>query len=514
GGSRDSAVDQVFERRRRMTLLQERIYALEDEANELEQRLVGEEAALESVEAEIGRCDGTVKRLEMKEAGLRRDLDQISANLNTADKRLGILGRECENRNLQKDDLEKRTRLTREALASVEARREVQEHEDAEARNTLELMIHSASEELKRSGDIRARAAQLEERLASVEREYKAAQDRQKKAEKQLRSLAREMDRSIQERSATEDRLADAMEREKAVMHVHKMQSQTILELKAKSESLAEAINELESRDREVQRSIKELSEAVHRSEVESVRLNQLLEGMVEKIVERYGTDPRTVRPPAEAPDEAALALMRRDLEAMGEVNLAAITERRPAEERLAFLKAQEEDLKDSVNILYETIEKIDKTTSERFEEAFHKVNNKFQEIFPVLFRGGEARLELTDDEDLLETGVEIMARPPGKTVRIMDLLSGGEKALTAVALIFSIFLIRPSPFCLLDEVDAPLDDSNIVRFNDMLRRLSQDTQFLVVTHNKRTMAAADALYGITIEDPGVSRVVSVRFRD
>jgi chromosome segregation protein len=146
--------------------------------------------------------------------------------------------------------------------------------------------------------------------------------------------------------------------------------------------------------------------------------------------------------------------------------------------------------------------------------ETFGLVDRKFQEIFPFLFRGGDARLELTDENDVLAAGIEIYARPAGKRVRNMDLLSGGEKALTAVALIFSIFLIKPSPFCLLDEVDAPLDETNLIRFNEMLRMLSKQTQFLVITHNKRSMEEADCLYGVTMPDPGVSRVVSVEFKN
>jgi chromosome segregation protein len=143
---------------------------------------------------------------------------------------------------------------------------------------------------------------------------------------------------------------------------------------------------------------------------------------------------------------------------------------------------------------------------------TFENVNQKFREIFPFLFGGGQAQLELTDVTNPLETGVSIMVRPPGKRYQNMDLLSGGEKALTAVALIFSIFLTSPSPFCLLDEVDAPLDDSNLSRFNQMLRKLSEKTQFIVVTHNKRSMEESDSLFGVTMEEPGASKVVSVKF--
>ncbi|MCL2761477.1 MAG: chromosome segregation protein SMC, partial [Desulfuromonadales bacterium] len=145
------------------------------------------------------------------------------------------------------------------------------------------------------------------------------------------------------------------------------------------------------------------------------------------------------------------------------------------------------------------------------FSETFNLVNEKFKEIFPKLFCGGVAELRLTNEEDLLETGLEIVVQPPGKKLQNVSLLSGGEKALTAVALIFSIFLIKPSPFCLLDEVDAPLDDANIGRFNSMIRDMAEFSQFILITHSKTTMAVADTLYGVTMEEPGVSKLVSVK---
>jgi chromosome segregation protein len=267
---------------------------------------------------------------------------------------------------------------------------------------------------------------------------------------------------------------------------------------------------EASSRGKELQA----LRDDVHSREMEAVRLEQMLEGLVERILDRYHVDPRTVPRPDVPPSDTEIADLRARLESLGEVNLAAIAECTQAEERLNFLLEQQDDLNKAVESLYATINKINKTTRERFRTAFDSINERFQEIFPFLFRGGEARLELTNEEDLLETGVDIMARPPGKRKQNMDLLSGGEKALTAVALIFSIFLARPSPFCLLDEVDAPLDDSNLARFNEMLRDLSQRTQFLVITHNKRSMEEADSLYGVTMEEPGASTVVSVKFMD
>jgi len=213
--------------------------------------------------------------------------------------------------------------------------------------------------------------------------------------------------------------------------------------------------------------------------------------------------------------DEVAARIRQADLERLiddlGEVNLMAIEEYTGMEERYGFLDGQKTDLEESLHDLQQAIHRINRTTRKRFLETFTLINEKFQEVFPRLFCGGHAELKLTDEQDLLETGIDIIVQPPGKKLANVMLLSGGEKALTAVALIFSIFLIKPTPFCLLDEVDAPLDDANIGRFNEMVREMSTISQFIIITHNKATMAVADTLYGVTMEEPGASRLVSVR---
>lgn len=202
---------------------------------------------------------------------------------------------------------------------------------------------------------------------------------------------------------------------------------------------------------------------------------------------------------------------LRARLERMGEVNLAAIGEYEELSTRFQFMNQQREDLEKSIADLQRTIVKLNRICRLRFKESFEEINEKFQSIFPRLFRGGTAKLVLTDENDYLETGVDIIVQPPGKKLQSITLLSGGEKALTAVSLLFAIFLTKPSPFCFLDEVDAPLDDANLDRFNDMIKEMSQFSQFVLVTHNKKTMQAAEVLYGITMSEPGVSKVVSVR---
>jgi chromosome segregation protein len=202
---------------------------------------------------------------------------------------------------------------------------------------------------------------------------------------------------------------------------------------------------------------------------------------------------------------------IRERLDRMGPVNVLAVEQLQEHEERFQFLTTQRQDLLDSIADLDQSIRKIDRTSRERFQEAFEAINLHFGEIFRQLFGGGTAGLSLIDEEDVLESGIDIMAQPPGKRLQNVLLLSGGEKALTAISLLFAIFEYKPSPFCILDEVDAPLDDANIGRFVKMLEGLKDKTQFVLITHSRKTMEIADQLYGVTMEEPGVSKLVSVR---
>jgi chromosome segregation protein len=202
---------------------------------------------------------------------------------------------------------------------------------------------------------------------------------------------------------------------------------------------------------------------------------------------------------------------IRERLERMGPVNVLAVEQAQELTDRLAFLQSQRQDLTESIAELEQAIRKIDRTSRERFREAFTAIDAHFGEIFRQLFGGGSAGLRLIDEEDELESGIDVMAQPPGKRLQNVMLLSGGEKALTAIALLFAIFQYKPSPFCILDEVDAPLDDANIGRFVRMLDGLKERTQFVLITHSRKTMEIADQLYGVTMEEPGVSKLVSVR---
>jgi len=199
-------------------------------------------------------------------------------------------------------------------------------------------------------------------------------------------------------------------------------------------------------------------------------------------------------------------------IEAMGPVNPQALEEFHEAQQRYDFLNAQRQDLLDSIRDTEKAIQELDTESRRRFKEAFESINAHFKEMFQTLFGGGQGEMRLTDEANLAESGIDIMASPPGKRLQHVALLSGGEKSLTAMALLMAIFRYTPSPFCILDEVDAPLDEPNILRLTRLIKEMSHDTQFIVITHAKRTMEAAEALYGVTMQEPGVSKLVSVKF--
>ena len=287
-------------------------------------------------------------------------------------------------------------------------------------------------------------------------------------------------------------------------------------ELKASREALATV--EAEIRSHESRRSEATERAATVREALEAERVQR--QGMAvqeSNLLEQLATTGHELEAvqrdmPEEASESAwveEIERMARRIQRLGAINLAAIEEFDAESERKAYLDAQAEDLEQALATLLEVMHKIDAETRVRFKETFDAVNAKLKELFPKVFGGGSASLELTGD-DMLDTGVSLMARPPGKKNASIHLLSGGEKAMTAVALIVAIFHLNPSPVCLLDEVDAPLDDMNVARFATLIREMSESVQFLVITHNKITMEMADFLMGVTMQEAGVSRLVSV----
>jgi chromosome segregation protein len=283
-------------------------------------------------------------------------------------------------------------------------------------------------------------------------------------------------------------------------------------------QGLADELRAIEDESRAVHGEVKRLVGAIHGIELKATEGRVRREELAQEAYRTYGVDAVALRDLHDGtrdlvPVRERLTELDARLEAIGPVNLVADEEYRELDERLTFLRTQHDDLTASIKDLDKALRGMTRTAQERFAQAFEEVNGHFGRIFTRLFEGGRAELRLVEAEeggDPLDTGVELMAQPRGKRLQSVSLMSGGERALTGLALLFAIFYFRPSPFCVLDEVDAPLDDANIHRFLRVLRELTSQTQFLVITHNRKTMEAADILYGITMEEPGLSKLVSV----
>jgi len=290
--------------------------------------------------------------------------------------------------------------------------------------------------------------------------------------------------------------------------------SQTIFgERKAISDSITQVENEV----RDSQKAFNELSGRLHTLEVKTTEFSYKKSSIHDRLVQvyKFEADLEQVAIPEGIDwDEtnAKMEALRSKLEGMGPVNLVAIEEHQELQERHTFLTTQQQDLLLAKDDLHKAINKLNRTTREMFLETFQKIQVEFRDMFRMLFGGGDAELLLIDQEDILESGIEIIARPPGKKPQSISLLSGGERSMTAIALLFSIFKVKPSPFCVMDEMDAALDEANIDRFCRVLKDFLKTSQFIIITHNKKTISVADVMYGITMEESGVSKIVSVKF--
>jgi len=274
-----------------------------------------------------------------------------------------------------------------------------------------------------------------------------------------------------------------------------------------------------ESETKEQRAQLRQVEDRIRQTEIAANRLDVELDNLLRKLSEEYELSFELAKERYPVPDDIAgtqneVRDLKRQIAILGEVNLGAIEEYERVKERYEFLNAQKNDLIEAKTTLYQVIREMDDEMGKRFKSTFDQIRGHFGHVFSKLFGGGRADLLMLDPDRVLETGIDIVAQPPGKKLQNLQLLSGGERALTAMALLFAILQVKPVPFCVLDEVEAALDEANVARFAQYLREFSEETQFIVVTHRKGTMEEADVLYGVTMEEGGVSKLVSVRLED
>jgi chromosome segregation protein len=353
-----------------------------------------------------------------------------------------------------------------------------------------------------RRAHLAAESDRATERRAEIAREIERERAGSAASAGAVEELARQRAALAAERDRVESLLAAAQERHRALSGAARESEERLRQLRVRREELQSEHGTLQVRRAE---------EQVRREHLVA-RIRELRDVPPEQVLGAEELAALLASPVAAL--EESHRELGRQIEALGPVNLAAIGDQQELQDRLASQRRQQEDLEKASHDLRQAIGKINATSREKFVETFELINEKFQETFPQLLENGHALLRLVEGEDPLEAGVEILAQPAGKKLKHISLLSGGEQALTAIALLLAIFMVKPSPFCLLDEVDAPLDESNIMRFLRVLRRSVGGSQLVMITHNKRTMENANHLVGVTMADPGVSRLISIQLRE
>ena len=512
----------VLERESELAALGRQVPDLEAQlraAGELLERLIAERAALAK---ESNRLQGEV-------AQLRQELAVGKARMEDAAARHRRLSTEAETLTAEQAEIareiervaERRQRL-QEELATAEARSAGLQEDFERAQAELEAAKAHREGLRTASAGRRGRLELLDERLESHDREMSRLRGEVERGRSQITSWRQEADKLTGRRSDLEQALERAQTELQAALEQKAAAEEGVLEEQERLDLHRQEIRLLE----ENIAGHREHRDAV-RTEVEELRIQQAsLRQDAEHLALTFRDEFSREDQPAELPEapgepradlaelEAELARTKAALERLGPVNILAVQEHDEQEQRYEFLTTQRADVATSVESLKKTIKEINEASGERFNTTFVEVNKNFGEIFSRLFRGGEAEMRLLDEDDPLESGIEILARPPGKRLQNLMLMSGGEKALTAIALLFALFRTKPSPLCILDEVDAPLDDVNTTRFVDLLKEMAGNTQFIVITHNKLTMEVASRLYGVTMEEKGVSKLVSVELEE
>lgn len=499
------------------------------------------EQEMQSLEEKLAALDATITDLQSQVASLKDGLeeqeaerDELRRSLNEANRQRASLFEQLGHKEAQLEQLQLRQGQIKIESAEVTAQQEKDQQEMEAARALLAEAEGERGEHEQRRGQLQEQRIRLEDYLQLARTNASAARDIAHELEIERQRVRTTVDSTQQSVARLKGQLQH-LEQRRGELAANMVQGdQPEIELKSKLESYLEkrlgveeklksareVATSLESNQREQEqaRSAQEKLVQQQRASMEEDRV-QRQEIVVRRdtLVEQAqdtGHDLSLVA--GELSDDAServwqenLGGVERRISRLGAINLVAIEEYEQESERKQYLDRQCDDLDKAMETLEEAMRKIDRETRTRFKETFDKVNTGIQEFFPKLFGGGHAYLELTGD-DMLTTGVTVMARPPGKRNSTIHLLSGGEKALTAVAMIFSIFKLNPAPFCLLDEVDAPLDDANVERYSEILESLSKNTQLIYITHNKISMEKADVLIGVTMSEPGVSRLVAV----
>ena len=511
--------------------------ALKRELRDAQAKLTGVEEQLAASEMQAATLARSLAELTRRIDGRteeRRNAERESAHESAALRQMDGEKQRLERRLGEWTLQGERARSQREEKAGLIARKA----EDAQRLERTHAAVESKQEELAGAvsaaraarDDAQAAAAQISAQLAGLEERRRGAEasfqriDRMcAESERRAAQLDQQLASAAAERGQREEENHALAGREAELRVTREAAEAQVRTLGEEARSLRTRLADAETQLKQLRTVTEEARERRAARATTAARLAAELGHLAEACVQDLGVEADALRaaladgelqrlePDALGSEEEACREMKRRLEAMGPVNMMALEEFKETEARHGFLETQRKDLLDSIENTRSTIRELDGISRTKFDEAFVRINENFSTVFARLFAGGHASMRLTDEENSNDSGIDIVAQPPGKKLQNVFLLSGGEKALTALSLLMGIFMYQPAPFCVLDEVDAPLDETNVGRLAEMLRSMAADTQFVMVTHSKRMMTAADMIYGVTMQEPGVSKVVSVR---
>lgn len=488
---------------------------LRSERLSVSEELAGLERELARLEQERREYDTDLRRREREQASLKVELQQSERELERALQQLRVVASELERKEEEKVSLEGRLKQVAVELLAAEAARLELEEALQRSRSELERLKPEVERVRQRFTELKAIAAATAERRRSAANELR-------RLEEERRHLQGKIEQSRFELLQLETKSQELREGlSKDTRSFEELQarlincSSSVKEAEAALASARERTSGLEPELSELRSRVTQARERRAVLEIEQARVTSELEHIEQSCQSELQRSLAELLTEEEHTDEEVLDIdeLRRKVEELGPVNMMALEELEETEKRAEFLRLQQRDILESISATEEALSEIRRRSRQRFREAFESINQNFQQMFVEMFGGGRGEMILIDESDPLESGIDIIAQPPGKRLQSVLLLSGGEKAMAAMALVLAIFQYRPSPFCVLDEVDAPLDDVNISRFASRIQSMSQKTQFLVITHNKRTMEIAQHIYGVTMQEPGVSRLISVKLK-
>ena len=490
--------------------LQEKISTVEKQLTERETEYTFLLKKKEKIEKTLSKSEEKIAETEKQQARVQFEKEKAEERLgNNAEERQKLLT----DIETIKEDLENLRPRMEELIEKREQLENVSTQIQAEV-NKLEEEERVKEEEVHR---LNLSVVRLNGEAKNLDYDIERSQSLEEEIETTIEQRSREIEEAAVQ---IEQYKKEIEQKEQELVKDFSKKEAKESQLGEQEESYQKLMEELRNREKEVRqvrRDRDQVSERAHNLEMEIAELEHQAQSLKDRLRESYNVDLEKL-PFEEEVDleeiDRELEELRRKIKAIGPVNLMALDEYEREKERLDFLNQQKDDLLSAEETLKQTIQKINQTARQRFKDVFGTVQKNFRETFCRFFQGGEADLRLPEDEDPLEAQIEIIARPAGKHFRDLSLLSAGERALTAISLLFAIYLVKPSPFCILDEIDAPLDEANIERFARVVSEYAERTQFIIVTHNKMTMRIAKTLYGVTMEEHGVSKVVSVKFED